>query len=112
MNQGQPANPNPWAKLIAMQYTTQNITLHPDRNEHPFANEWIIYRKQDGKINIKNISAQYLRVEETSLQKGQERELLAGERLSLTKKKNFDFVFCVVNSQSGFKRDRDDLNES
>ena len=98
----------PWAKLIAIQLDKQNIALYTDRDDgNPFANEWRIHQKQDGKIYIKNISAPFLRVEETILQINEEKELLAGERLCLKKKKGFDYVFCQVNFQSELKRDRD-----
>lgn len=97
-----------WAKLIATQPDKPNIPLHPDNNddEHPFANEWSILQNQDGKIFIKNISAPYLRVEETTLQINEEKELVSGERLCLSPKKNhFDYMFFVENSQPDLKTD-------
>ena len=108
MNQEPPANPTLWAKLITFQPDKQNIPLYLDRNEHPFANEWSISKNQDEKIYIKNISAPYLRIEETILQINEERELFIGERLCMTKKrKNFDYTSCVLNFKSELKRDRD-----
>ena len=111
MDQELSVNNTPWAKLIAVQADNQNLILYPNKNDCLFDGKLRIYKNQDGYIFIKNRSASRLLIDDNQLKINQEKQLFGGETLSLVEQ-NKNYTFCLVNSQTGLKRNRDEAIES
>ena len=111
----------PSAKLIA---------LHPFKPDVPIFNgkdltktekfslnsEWKIYKRNFHDIWIKNLSAYYIRVNDSWLGMYEEKRLFGGERIAFHKDlydtdENFDYVFYRKRSNVSRKRDQSEESD-